>query len=135
MSKEKEKQIKRAAQRKERAEKEISRLIKEVPEFLRKNGPTPFNELTKELGATTGRLSQVGRMLEESGVIHRYRLYPGFDSRRMWSLEKKPATEPKPRPEARQPGAGMSPEDMAWIEQQQRNAAERRARFERMKHL
>lgn len=134
MTKDEERKKKRAAQRKAWKEKEISRLAAEVPRFLQEKGPTEFNVLLNELETTIGRLSQVGRMLEESGVIHRYRICPGRDSRRIWSLEPKPPIEPKPIGETRRPGIGMEPEDLAWMEQQQKNAAERKARRERMAH-
>lgn len=132
MTKDEEKRKRRAAQNRARTEKEISRLTRKIPAFLKENGPTEFATLLDALETTIGRLSKVGRMLEESGVIHRYRAYPGRDSRRMWSLDHSPEIEPKPRNEAKRPEIGMEPEDLAWMEQQQKNAAERQARRERM---
>lgn len=115
-------------------EKEINRLTREAPAFLKENGPTGFTTLLDALKTTIGRLSKAGQILEESGVIHRYSAYPGMDSRRVWSLDKRPTIEPKQKKEAKRLKIGMEPEDLAWMEQQQKNAAERKARRERMAH-
>lgn len=114
---------------------EMTRLCAAVPRYLDEHGPTDFAVLVKALGATVGRLSMAGKALAERGIIHRYRAYPGRDSRRMWSLEPRPEVTPRPRPETRNPDIGMDPEHLAWMERQRRKAAERMARAERMMHL
>lgn len=102
------------------------RLCDEIQQFLREHGPTDFAALLAALKTTTGRLSQAGRTLQDSGAIHRYRAYPGRDSRRVWSLEPQPPREPKPRSEARKPDIGMDSEHMQWMEKYQRRAELRR---------
>lgn len=113
----------------------MTRLCAAVPHYLGERGPTDFAALAQALRATVGRLSMAGKVLEAAGAIHRYRICPGRDSRRIWSLEPRPEAKPPPRPESRNPDIGMDPEHLAWMERQRRKAAERMARNERMMRL
>ena len=115
-------------------ESESRRLREEVPRFLREHGPTEFSTLAEALHATRGRLAMAGRVMEERGEIHRYRISQSRDSRRMWSITPPPKREPKPVRTVKRAEIGTDPEDLAWMERQRRNAEERKARHERMAH-
>lgn len=104
------------------------RLCADVLKFLREHGPTDFAALVQGLQATTGRLSQAGRTLQDSGAIHRYRAYPGRDSRRVWSLEP-PAPRAKKSSKPRKPDIGMDAEHLQWMETYRKKAEIRSQRI------
>ena len=104
------------------------RLCDAIQQFLREHGPTDFAILVTAMKTTTGRLSQAGRTLQDSGAIHRYRACPGRDSRRIWSLEPQPMREQKSQSKPRNPGIGMDAEHPQWMETYRKKAELRRQR-------
>lgn len=105
------------------------RLCADVLKFLQEHGPTDFAALVHGLQTTTGRLSQAGRTLQDSGAIYRYRAYPGRDSRRIWSLNPQPMREQKSQSKPRTPGIGMDAEHLQWMETYRQKAEIRRQRI------
>lgn len=105
------------------------RLCDAVLQFLREHGPTDFVALVAAMKTTTGRLSQAGRTLQDSGAIHRYRACPGRDSHRIWSLEPQPMREQKSQSKPRNPGIGMDVEHLQWMETYRKKAELRRQRI------
>ena len=124
----------RAEKRRAKAAAEMTRLLQDIPRFLSEHGPTEFVEIARALNATTGRLSMAGKELADRGIIHRYRICPGRDSRRVWSLQPQPEIETKPRAEYLKSMNNIEREDLEWMERQRSNAAERMARSKRMAH-
>lgn len=114
--------------RETRRSEDHRRLCDAIQQFLREHGPTDFAALVHGLKTTTGRLSQAGRTLQDSGAIYRYRACPGRDSRRIWSLEL-PAPREKKSSGSRKPDIGMDAEHLQWMETYRQKAEIRRQRI------
>lgn len=124
----------RAEKRRAKAAAEMTRLLQDIPRFLSEHGPTEFAEIARALEATAGRLSMAGKELADRGIIHRYRVCPGRNSRRIWALHPPPEIEKKLWAEYLKPKDNIDREDLEWMERQRSNAAERMARAKRMAH-